>query len=985
MKKHIASLLLFFLLLIGTGTAQMMYYPYYGKNKIMYESFSWDHYKTDHFDIYFYRGDMKALKRIADMAESAYSRVSQAMKHQLSTDVPMIFYQTFTDFEQTNLIQVPEGVLGFAEPILYRFVVRGDMSDDELYELIEHELTHVFQYDILYGGPGAALYAIRQPPGWAMEGYAEYNTRRWSTWSKLIVRDAVLTDRIPQMTETGQLFSQYPLPRPPDYDFGHAIFEFIEASYGKNAIREFWHSMQNFPMFRRSDPVKKTFGKTPKEFNFEFKKYMRERFKPFLMRENPEDYSINIGPEFPMNGYYFSFSHALSPSGDLVAAITYNVRAMDIDVVMISTKDGKPVKNITKGYTTKYDYLKYEVNADRGKNVAWSPDGDRIAFIGRSGRRYPIYLANVLTGKTERKFPLPVDQPAGLAFHPNGKEILFTGFVNGIPDIFKLNLETEEVTNLTKDDLYEKAPVVSPDGSKVAYTVRIDVFDKIFISPIDNFKQKKQITFGRGNTISPEYSPDGTKLYFSGDMREAYNIYSTDLNSGKMVRYTDVRTGNFFPTPMAGEPGKIVFSSFNKGAYQLFAGTFEGTVEKTVSFVDVPDEKEFQKFEPILTLEIKKDEIKPYKGMGKLYMMGRPPIETIVSTDGSIYGGSALAFSDLMGDHTFSLMAYQVRSFRSYYASYINQKSRLQWAASAFSYSIYYYPQYAYYDPTLYNYLSYQDAIAVRHIAGANLAGFYPLNVYYRAEFGLSYTNYEEDFYDPYINQQLYAGGNSYGRFLNGNILSASAAIVGETTTFGYYGPKSGHTFRVGVNQAIPIISGFLSNTSIDVDLRKYLYIGGDFLFAARLKGFASRGKNPYVYYWGGNNEVRSSYYYNIIGTEGWYANLEFRFPLINQANTLIGQIGPVRGTIFLDISRSKVKGFPAKFYRYEEGGDPLFPTLIEFDALGSWGYGFEFFFLGLPLHLDFVKRLEFPKITTPFDYNVFGGFQTKFWIGFDF
>lgn len=985
MRKYIISLLLLFLLSGAFVYSQMLYYPYYGKNKIMYETFKWDHYKTDHFDIYFYQGKSASLKRIADMAESAYLRTSQALKHQLSATVPMIYYETFTDFEQTNLAQVPEGVLGFAEPVLYRFVVRGDMSDDELFELIEHELTHVFQYDILYGGPGAALYAVRQPPGWAMEGYAEYNTRKWSTWSELIVRDAVLTDRIPQMADSGQLYSMYPLPRPVDYDFGHAIFDFIESIYGKNAIREFWSSMQNFPLFRRADPVKKTFGKTSKEFNFEFKKYLRERFKPFLTRENPEDYSITIGPEFPMNAYYFSFSHALSPSGDIVAAVTYNVRAMEIDIVLISTKDGKPIKNITKGYTTKYDYLKYEIDAAKGKNVAWSPDGDRIAFFGRSGRRYPLFVANVLTGKTEKKIPISMDQPAGLAFLPNGKEILFTAFKDGNPDLFKLNIETEEITNLTNDDLYEKAPAVSPDGKFVAYTVRIDVFDKIFISPIDNLQQKKQLTFGRGNTISPAYSPDGRLLYFSGDMREAHNIYSINLETGDLLRYTDVRTGNFFPTPMANEPGKLVFSSFNKGAYQLYASKFEGTLEKTISFVDVPKDEEFQRFEPILTLEIKKDKIKPYKGIGKLYMMNRPPIDTIVSTDGSIYGGSALSFSDLMGDHTFYLMAYQVRSFRSYYASYINQKRRLQWMASAFSYSIYYYPDYAYYDPTLYNYLSYQDAIAVRHISGASIAGYYPFNTYYRAELGLSYTNYEEDFYDPYITQQLYASGGSYGYFLNGNILSASAAIVGETTIFGYYGPKAGHTFRIGISQALPLISSFLSNTSVDVDLRKYLYLGSDFLFAARFKGFASRGKNPFVHYWGGNNEVRSSYYYNIIGTEGWYANLEFRFPLINQAATLIGQIGPVRGTLFLDITRSKVKGYPATFYRYEDSGNPFLPTIVEFDALGSWGYGFEFFFLGLPIHLDFVKRLEFKKITNPFDYDVIGGFQTKFWIGFDF
>jgi len=136
------------------------------------------------------------------------------------------------------------------------------------------------------------------------------------------------------------------------------------------------------------------------------------------------------------------------------------------------------------------------------------------------------------------------------------------------------------------------------------------------------------------------------------------------------------------------------------------------------------------------------------------------------------------------------------------------------------------------------------------------------------------------------------------------------------------------------------------------------------------------------LFYFGGNNQVRSSYYYNLIGHEGWYANLEFRFPLINLASTLIGQIGPIRGTLFVDLARAKLKGYPAQFYRFS--GDLRNP-LVAFDALGSYGFGLEFFFLGFPLHLDFVKRIEVPDLSNPFDFNTIGKWQTKFWVGFDF
>ncbi|MCK4337908.1 MAG: hypothetical protein KAX11_08185, partial [Candidatus Aminicenantes bacterium] len=113
---------------------------------------------------------------------------------------------------------------------------------------------------------------------------------------------------------------------------------------------------------------------------------------------------------------------------------------------------------------------------------------------------------------------------------------------------------------------------------------------------------------------------------------------------------------------------------------------------------------------------------------------------------------------------------------------------------------------------------------------------------------------------------------------------------------------------------------------------------------------------------------------------EGWYANFEFRFPVINSANTIIGQIGPVRGTLFFDISRAKLKGYNSEFVRYTSDFQP-----ITYEAIGSYGFGFQFFFLGLPIHLEFVKALEFPKASTPWDFDVIGAWKTKFWIGFDF
>jgi hypothetical protein len=324
-------------------------------------------------------------------------------------------------------------------------------------------------------------------------------------------------------------------------------------------------------------------------------------------------------------------------------------------------------------------------------------------------------------------------------------------------------------------------------------------------------------------------------------------------------------------------------------------------------------------------------------------------------------------------------MAYQVRQYRSYQFSFLNQKRRLQYNINAFQFTQYYYLS-SYYDPFYYSrYETHFDAIATRKITGVSFSTYYPFNRYYRTQASIGYYNYEEDY--------LYPSPGTYAQFWNGSILSASFSLIGETTRFkNPYGPIAGNTFMLSVSQALPVSSSFLQNTTLETDLRKYIKISSNTLFALRFKGFFSRGKNPFVFYWGGNNQVRSAGYYTIIGNEGWYANLEFRLPLINAASTIIGRIGPVRGTLFFDITRSKIKGYPAvfamEFTGLDEDGLPEFRGI---DAIGSYGYGFQFFFLGLPIHIEFVKRLEFPDISKPWNMDKKGDFRTRFWIGFDF
>src|SRR5438874_1825067 len=183
----------------GVASAQTPFVPYFGKNNIHYDKFDWHIYKTDHFEIYYYPDLERHLERVAGYAESAYQKISADLKHDLSFKVPLILFKTHSEFEQENVLpgEAQEGVGAFAESNRDRMLLPIDDPPDLLYGLITHELTHIFQFDII---PQSLI--RRNYPLWVAEGGAEFERGMWPPMDLMTVRDAAVTDIVPKMSET---------------------------------------------------------------------------------------------------------------------------------------------------------------------------------------------------------------------------------------------------------------------------------------------------------------------------------------------------------------------------------------------------------------------------------------------------------------------------------------------------------------------------------------------------------------------------------------------------------------------------------------------------------------------------------------------------------------------------------------------------------------------------------------------------------------
>ena len=554
----------------GAARAQIVdpYYTYFGINKIVYDTFKWKTYRSTHFVIYYHDREEMSLQKVASYAESAYDDISRALNFQVPKPINLIYYATHTEFEQTNTLAgfIPEGVGAFALPTRNRMVLPIDQPDEETQKLIAHELTHVFQFEIFFGGSFIRAYTSGAPQ-WLTEGMASYFASDEDTKDRMVLRDAVLADQVPEIAEQG-IYGFFA------YRFGHAVFDFIEAEWGKDGVRDFVFEYRGQLGPNIDRVLQRTYGVNAEDFDIRFRRWLRQRFLKMLTERGEP---IDFGDQVRMSRDEGSAEVSVRPfpSGDFGAAISTLGR--DANVIVFSPRDRKLYRNLTKGFKTDYEYIVAQwltTGPVGGVDLAVSPDGNTLAFFVKRERGRELLLLNALDGKIEQMIPMPgLDQQLNPAFSPDGKRLTFMAVKAGDADIYTYSLETEALVNITQDRSFDFAPTFSPDGEWIYYSGVQGTSAKIFRIKPGVAGSREQVTYGDSNDEDAALSPDGTRLFFSSDRNGGvYNVYSVDLANGETNMYTNVVGGCFSPAILTARDGseRLVFSAYYKRQFMLY-------------------------------------------------------------------------------------------------------------------------------------------------------------------------------------------------------------------------------------------------------------------------------------------------------------------------------------------------------------------------------------------------------------------------------
>ena len=264
----------------------------------------------------------------------------------------------------------------------------------------------------------------RNIPLWVHEGGAEYERGIWDPLDLMTVRDAAVADIIPRMSQM-EGYGDFGSVRLV-YNLGHALYEFIEARWGKDGVRQFLFALRKTAIGGGSSPYEEAFQMPAREFDQQFEKYLKDRFKPFRDKERPADYGQDLSPDPQRTDYTGAISIEPSPSGDLIAVMTGNRRDQELDIILISSKDGSVVRNLTSGFDMDrgFEYIAFPSLNNMVAWMSWSPVGDRLAYFVRNEKYKTLILQNVLTGNIEQRFNIAtVDNPESPNISPDGRSV----------------------------------------------------------------------------------------------------------------------------------------------------------------------------------------------------------------------------------------------------------------------------------------------------------------------------------------------------------------------------------------------------------------------------------------------------------------------------------------------------------------------------------------------------------------------------------
>ena len=818
----------------------------FGRNKVNYESFDFKVKQTPNLQIYYYTENAQVLEDLASYSEMWYQMHRASLRDSIVQKNPLIFYNNFADFQQTNTISgaVGVGTGGVTEAFKNRVIMPVAMSNQQTVQVLGHEMVHAYQFNTVINGDSTSLQNLGNLPLWIVEGMAEYmsigsvdpHTAMW-------MRDAVLNDDVPTLQ---QMFSPAYFP----YRYGHAFWSFFTGLVGDGKIQPFFKAVAKFGV---EQACFTELGIPMDSLSARWQRSLKSTFAPFV--EGMEEGIVGRSIINEEDGGRMNISPAISPNGRYVIFLSEK-NLFSTDVFLADVNSGEILKTLAssnrEGNVDDFNFIE--------SSGTWSPDSKKVAFVGFKKGQNILLIKDIEKGKTtDEIFIKNLPAFSNPSWSPDGKSIVLTGQKDGQVDLFLYDLRARDAIQLTNDMHSELHPTWTPDGSAIVFAsdqlsrARGRTYGRLTfnLAKMDMRTRKIELidVFPGADNLNPQIDSKGNILFLSN--RDGYrNIYQFDPTSKKVYQLTNVATGisgisHYSPAiSIDRRRDRVLYTHYNKRGYSIYRARSEDLLNEEVDQNEVTYAAAFlprpnKEMESLIDRFIRSQDQYSDLAAGKMedirferkfqldYIGGGAGVgvgtSNVFGTTTGAAGAVDLLFSDILGNNQIFVSAAlngEIQDLGGTVA-YINRKNQFNWGTSL-SHIPFRTTRGGFQgldtlpcsdcgNAGLYEHWAYQ----INRIFEDKVSLFsqIPFSTTLRAEADVDLSYYSssitrlDNYYNAFGNlvyqdRNRVDKGDSDDIFAQGFVLgSVGGALVGDNSSFGMTAPLNGQRFRLGIRQ----------------------------------------------------------------------------------------------------------------------------------------------------------------------------------------
>jgi|YelNatPaOPRAMG01_1025707.scaffolds.fasta_scaffold17199_4 Tol biopolymer transport system component len=938
-------------------------------NKIRWKQMDWRIYETDHFSIYYYEGEETLAKLSAIFAENAFTNNSKILGYTSKTKIPLFIYENSLDFSTTNitLSYLGEGVGGFTEAFKNRIALPSSGSIKDFRTTITHEITHAIQYNIIFG-EGFRSYNVFYKdifiPVWVMEGLAEYCANDMDAVGEMVLRDAVVNDKIIKLEDMdGFAHLEEPYLA---YKQAQSVFDYIEKKYGREKIARFLQLLAN--EVGEVNAYKKVFMKAKEDFEKEFILYLKKKYwAQVLGRDTPDRY----GPKMTNSTrekITYNQSPVFSPDESKIAFISNVDGKREIYIANI---DGTDRKKLSFNY---YDGLLVD-----GYPISWSKDGFIYYSVVEKSKKI-IMKGNVITGENEKIILPDFINASSPSISPDNNYLAFIGAKGGFTDVYLYDLKNNNLHNLTQNLFENNFVSWSSDGKFLVFTEEREEIKKIIVYDIEKGKMKFISDNKNYNCIYPRFLTND-EIIFVSDKNGIYNLYKLNLNNKNEIPFTNVTNGIFYPCV---SNQYIIYSYYEDGCYNIYKYLIKKPDDiKEIPLMYVPEIVEKEKKEKkILETKIESNEIKNLMKIGedeefkkkieemayKIIKSDDPYITTFTpdvllgifgfSTESGLLGGGYVTLSDMLGNNNISLLANFIPDYYSQFEfEYLYMSLPFDIGFKTF----YYQNIYQLFDTRtgeIFSQLNSQEL-------GGSIYFKYPFNIYTSLYMQIS-TDHITDRYTNFETSSSYLFKENEDNILN----SIALYLYIDNTLWRDLWPFNGDFFIAYVSIYEKIFNGTKSYNLYEINYGKYFDLNSisfkNMVYSLQLMFSMTDGEDKPYYILGGLNNVRGMNYGEYISDKVLLLKNELRYILARNVNFN-----------FWPLNFLMIKNIKATIFNDNCIIDNIsFESAVNGSVKSSFGFSImidTFFFQRqfVPFQFEVAKRIDIEENEWKFYFNM--------------